>query len=273
MFKHVILALAIAMTLTGCGSQFAYNNLSLISAWYLDDYVELTKAQKPLYKSRLEQLHSWHRQQELPEYRRLLIELRDHLNQDALDPVFLNQQVTAIRQRWQILLNQASPYLAELAVTLSDQQVDQLLRALNTRNKTRLDEADTPKEHRTEFVKRIEKWMGPLTQAQRQQVEAIADQHPDMTEMTVKAHRVFQTALGEQLNTRADTAFIERFTEQLQNPLATSEGRVLQEARRVRLTAHIELYKQLWLSASDQQRRQVRKRLQGYIDDIDALIK
>ena len=273
MFKKLITIIAVTASLVGCGSQLAYNNVSLISNWYLSDYVTLNSDQKTLFKEHLATLHSWHRQQELPEYHQGLVKLKEHLNQDVLDSDYLNAQVSDLRVRWLILLKEASPYLTELAATLSDQQIDELFSALDKKNQDRLDNVDSSKEHRKNNLKRIEKWMGPLTKDQRQAVEMMADQHPDLDPITVAAHRAFQSNVKAMLQRRDETGFTERFSRLLQQPLSTPQGEILNEAREKRLDAQMKLYRSLWASASDSQRQKVRAKIQGYIDDIDDLMQ
>ncbi|MCX8520559.1 MAG: DUF6279 family lipoprotein [Rhodoferax sp.] len=46
----------------------AYNQAPLVLDWYLDDYVDFNGAQKPVLQNALQQVHVWHRQTQLPAY-------------------------------------------------------------------------------------------------------------------------------------------------------------------------------------------------------------
>ena len=57
------------LVLQGCSTvRLAYNQAPLVVDWYLNDYVDFNAAQKPALKSALEQVHVWHRQTQLPAY-------------------------------------------------------------------------------------------------------------------------------------------------------------------------------------------------------------
>lgn len=272
MLRKLICIILMVLVLQGCGAKFVYNNLSMISPWYVDDYIDLNKDQDKLYHQYLNELHTWHRQQELPEYKRLLSELLQHLDQDQLDAQFLSSHLSDIRQRWTLLLDQAAPALTELAVSMNDQQVIQLTDALENRNIERLERADTAQEHKAERLETIVEWMGPLTTEQTAWVEAYAAEYPDQTAISVKAHRAFQLKLKSLLQQRSNTEFEDEFNRLIANPLATPEGVVLSVNREQNLTGRITLYQSLWSSASNKQKDAVRKRLRGFIEDIESLM-
>ena len=60
---------------SGCSAtQFIYNRVDIVIRWYLDDYVSLSRNQQAQFDERLDDLLSWHRQEELPSYVTLLDE-------------------------------------------------------------------------------------------------------------------------------------------------------------------------------------------------------
>ena len=61
--------------ISGCSAtQFIYNRVDIVIRWYLDDYVSLSRDQQAQFDERLDDLLSWHRQEELPSYVTLLDE-------------------------------------------------------------------------------------------------------------------------------------------------------------------------------------------------------
>ena len=61
--------------ISGCSAtQFIYNRVDIVIRWYLDDYVSLSRNQQAQFDERLDDLLSWHRQEELPSYVTLLDE-------------------------------------------------------------------------------------------------------------------------------------------------------------------------------------------------------
>ena len=73
-----------ALILSACSSQFAYNNLDWLIHWYLDDYIDLNKAQKQSFDGEFEKWMQWHRTEELQKYQQHLQELRILLNEEAI---------------------------------------------------------------------------------------------------------------------------------------------------------------------------------------------
>lgn len=59
--------------LVGCSSTtFFYNQLDTLIAWYLDDYVDLSREQSRAFDARIDALLQWHQREELPRYILLL---------------------------------------------------------------------------------------------------------------------------------------------------------------------------------------------------------
>lgn len=264
----------VALLISGCGAKFAYNNLNLISPWYVDDFIQLNESQQQAFDRHLEQLHQWHRDTELPQYRQLFTDLHQHLQQPDLDPQLLRTKISQLRGHWNTLIQQSSPAVIELSATLSDKQRLEFFASLEERNQKRLSRADTPAEHKQESVERIDKWMGPLTKQQRQWVETFAENNPDLTHETVAAHRAFQGELAQLLSQSAAADFPIRLERLMADALGGSpEGQKLNQLREQQLNARVELFVALWGSASENQKRKVRSRLKGYIDDIDDLLE
>src|SRR4029079_8349280 len=95
---YAVLAVA-ALLATACTlTQLAYSNISLaynnappMLAWMVGDYVDMSDDQKEFVRERCGLAFAWHRQQQLPEYRRflekVLAQAEDHitLEEDATD--------------------------------------------------------------------------------------------------------------------------------------------------------------------------------------------
>ncbi len=192
-----ICILLLTLLLSGCGTQFAYNNLTLITPWYVDDYIDLDRQQKAIFKGHLKTLHEWHRRSELPIYREILLEIQTELAADDLNTQAISQQFLKLRTRWEAIILKSTPAIIEISQSLTDEQRASFFQALEERNEKRLAEMDSAEEHSQESVERIEKWMGALSPDQIDQVQTYAKAYPDLTEPTVAAHRAFQTELSQ----------------------------------------------------------------------------
>ena len=44
--RHIVLTILLLVSVTGCSSKFAYNNLDWLVYWYVDDYIEFSDQQE-----------------------------------------------------------------------------------------------------------------------------------------------------------------------------------------------------------------------------------
>lgn len=268
-----ICTLVFTLLLSGCGTQFAYNNLTLITPWYVDDYIDLDRQQKAVFKGHLKTLHEWHRSSELPIYREILLEIQTELASDDLDTQAISQQLLKLRTRWEAIILKSTPAIIEISQSLTDEQRTSFFQALEERNEKRLAEMESAEEHSKESVERIEKWMGALNPEQVDLVQTYAQAHPDLTESTVAAHRAFQAELSQLMGQSIMADYPARLGILLSGALDSPEGQTLTRMREQQLQARLELFSELWARASDPQKQRVQKKLQGYIRDIEKLIQ
>ena len=268
-----ICTLVFTLLLSGCGTQFAYNNLTLITPWYVDDYIDLDRQQKAVFKGHLKTLHEWHRKSELPIYREILLEIQIELAADELDTQAISQQFLKLRTRWEAIILKSTPAIIEISQSLTDEQRTSFFQALEERNEKRLAEMESAEEHSKESVERIEKWMGALNPDQIDLVQTYAQAHPDLTEQTVAAHRVFQAELSQLMSQSIMADYPARLGILLSGALDSPEGQTLTQMREQQLQARLALFSELWETASDPQKGRVQKKLQGYIRDIEKLIQ
>ncbi len=267
-------ALLLVFSLTGCGMTFVYNNLSLLTPWLVDDFISFNSDQKKAYQTHLKTLHQWHRQNELPEYRQLLESILKDLDKDALNTDNFGEHIFQMRRRWEVLVQQAIPAMTEMALTLSEKQVEELLTKLEKSNQERLKESEDMsfKDRQRRLLGNIKDWMGKLSDEQTTLIHDYVTPENQDARLTVAAHRRFQERLGEVLKQRQADDFKPQFAAILADPLDSEEGTALNEYRRVNFNQRIELYSRLWVLATDKQKSKVRKKIQGYIDDIDTLV-
>ncbi|HSG61670.1 MAG TPA: DUF6279 family lipoprotein, partial [Pseudomonadales bacterium] len=206
------------------------------------------------------------------EYHLLLSELRVHLDNDNLDHAFMSNHLMALRQRWQVLIERATPALTDMAKTLTDDQLIGMMQALEDANTERLKEQDTPEEHRKEVINSIKRWLGTLSNDQQRLIETFADRHPDRSEVTVAAHRAFQAQLRDALERRSEKDFPNIFADLIADPLNTPQGEAVTLLRMQAMQDRISLYMDLWELASDTQKDKVKRRLEDVIEDINTLM-
>ncbi|MDP8566925.1 DUF6279 family lipoprotein [Methylophilus aquaticus] len=141
----------------------AYNNAPALIAWRLDDYFNFSEAQKAKLKPALQELHAWHRKNELPRYVSLLNQISDDLSHD-LSAQTACQRIESIKSNAQTLQTNMIPIIVDVADTLSDKQLQHLQKKLEKRNQEWKDEwwQETTEEQRevrleksTDFAEKV----------------------------------------------------------------------------------------------------------------------
>lgn len=173
--KRILIWLLIAMFLSGCSFRFVYNHLDWWTNWYLDDYVTLTEQQQQRFDDEFEQLHLWHRTTQLPAYvqqlKTLKIAINDQINEQDIAANFVQ-----FIEHWQNFLIATEPKLQPLVFSLSTEQTQELLQALQEAHQERLDDNEALSEQewleeRTDQQKeQLKDWFGKLTPEQKSQV-------------------------------------------------------------------------------------------------------
>ncbi len=174
---RTVLAVGLVALLGACSTTFIYNRLDSILPWYLDDYVELDKAQEGQLDSLLADFLAWHRQQELPRY----VALLDQISADLDRPVSA-AQVTAIyaemEQAGRRLQEASLDWLLTLGASLSEAQVREFLAHLQEMQEEYEEEylERSDREFREDSYEALEDslqdYLGRLSSEQRQRLRA-----------------------------------------------------------------------------------------------------
>lgn len=70
--RNAAAAVLAVLFLSSCTSGFVYNRLDWLIPWYVDGYVDLTRAQRDVLRAQLAPSLAWHREEELARYAALL---------------------------------------------------------------------------------------------------------------------------------------------------------------------------------------------------------
>lgn len=185
--KKLVITLS-ALLLTACSTSFTYNNLDWLVYWYLDDYIDLTDEQKQKVDPKLNEWLTWHRKHELPLYLAHFSELTQDIRAQQLSTSTLDKHQALFEQHWQRLKARIVPDLVMLAPELSKAQIDHMFRVLTEENQVakqdherRLTRSKIQQENLwlAERTKRLSRWLGPLSNSQRQLLEQSYQQYQD----------------------------------------------------------------------------------------------
>ena len=271
---------ALTVALASCATmKLGYNNADTLAVIQLNSYCDLTQDQELTVKERVNSLLAWHRSTQLRDYASFVDQARAKLAGvvTAADVVEFNHQLNA---RMMATGDRAAPDIAHLALTLTNEQIDQAAKKIaSDAAKARREQARLEKEPGAERVKkygeRAESWFGRLTDAQKDIVRKSMANRPSDASWWIdekeRRQREFIALLrkirAERPTEETATRWVRAYFKQLiQAPDA--ERRARTEAYR-RHSA--ELVAQLINAATPEQRAHLDKKLADYSGDFRSL--
>lgn len=185
--KKSLIKIAVILLLTlssGCSVlQLGYDHGRYLAWWWMNSYVDFSRAQKPHVKQAIHQWFGWHRNAQLPEYAAWLSTVRGQIN-DPLTPA----QICRWSEELQDMVAPALDYAVHLSVpvvlSLDEAQVRHLERRyIKSNNKLRKKYLQPNHQDRLNAsikrtVKRIENFYGDIDEEQRNFINASIENSP-----------------------------------------------------------------------------------------------
>lgn len=219
----------ILLLLTGCGSQWVYNNAYWFVVRYVDNYVELDGDQRELLSEKVSDFLRWHRESELPRYIAHLDEFM-LVEPSQVNMEYLLDQQRRFREHGNRLLLKLQPEIQQLAAQLSDKQVETLLvkiKANRNKRQAQRQSADAKQVNENQVAEKKEEnlvrqryseriseglamWVGSITPAQQVKVDYWAASIVSTKDEWLAHQALFQRKLEQLLAHRHDE---ERFVE------------------------------------------------------------
>jgi hypothetical protein len=169
-------ALFLALTMLGCSTnRIAFNHAPTIIYYWLDAYFDFDGPQSLALKASLQELQTWHRKEELPQWAELLKNLQPVVAQDV-SAAQVCTLWTYVQQRLQAPLNHLAPAMAQLAQSLKPSQMEHIAAEFKKRNKSWREEwldrspAERLARRSQQIVDRSEQFYGKLDDAQRDKI-------------------------------------------------------------------------------------------------------
>jgi hypothetical protein len=275
-WRSLPLVLLASLLLTGCVVRIAYGQLDWLTRWSVDSYLDLNASQERLVSEIIGRNLAWHRATELPQYADYLRELRAGVA-GPVSAEFIAQQYSLTLVIWDRTLQQLSPDIARLLLTLDDEQVSEFFDELEERNAELIEEysasaPDARRKKQDRSIIRAFRWfVGALSPEQEAVVKSHTAGMHDLTGQWLQRRRAWQSAFHELLAGRSgNTAFEKQLTELLLDPnrFDSAEYRRLVAANRevaFAMTADV------LSSLNPKQRKHLDDRLSGLARDFDEL--
>jgi uncharacterized protein Smg (DUF494 family) len=275
----VVALLATACTLT----QLAYSNISLaynnappMLAWMVGDYVDMSDEQKEFVRERFGRAFAWHRQQQLPEYKRFL----EKVIAQAEDQITLEEAASDHRQLrayYQRAVERLLPDMADFLLGLDSLQARQMEKRFAKDNRKMVKDAtDSDGDDRLDrrvdrFVTHLEQFLGSVSEEQRRMVAGYMSAQSELLEERLADRRYRQAAVLEILKTKPPREQVVAELRRLFIDMESWRDPAYQRKLRGRDQALFDLISRLSVSATAEQRAAFQMRLRGFMRDIGAI--
>ena len=268
----------LAAALGGCGIGLVYPRLDTLGTWYVEGLVSLDDTQSTELERMLEARLDWHRDSELVRYATFLRGMSDSV-QRRTDVGTWRDAARQAEVFWRDLGAGLAPVAVALGPTLTDEQVDELLRSLAEQDDEEWEEyADRTPQQRIErrqksWRRGIERYTGRLDASQRALVNARAAASGSAIPEWREYRRAWREELAATLRVRGDAAQFEpRITRLFAHPddWWTPGYRAALERRRGDL---IDLLVELDATLSARQRAAAGREFTSLAAELEALSK
>ena len=275
--KHIAVVLTVTLALGACSRVgLAYRNLDVIIPWTLSDYLDMNGEQKSWLDERLKEHLSWHCTTQLPGYLDWLDRLQTMIATNQVTDAALQARAQEAEQAIAETAREITPSAIELLQGLDDKQVAEMNDAFAMDRRKRQAEYLKPtldqqiKERSARMEKRLNDWLGPLSNTQQQRVttwsRALGDQNTQWLANRVHWQKQFSAAVAQrqspQFPQRIETLLINReslWTPAYRQAFANTEA----QAR--------SLFVDLMAASTPSQRERLLQKIEGVRKDFSDL--
>ncbi|MEZ8291756.1 MULTISPECIES: DUF6279 family lipoprotein [Vibrio] len=157
---------------SGCGTKFAYNNISWFVVSYIEDFVTLSNSQESELEERLDLLQQWHKETQLPLYISQL-QVIQNTDRSDMNSAFISEQSDQIKDHIRSIVNKFSPDIYALSMQLTPEQDKEFLKHFREKQqeyyeeRLSLDDEDSRERYRNRIEERAERWLGSVSKEQK----------------------------------------------------------------------------------------------------------
>ncbi len=276
----LLLGLALVLTACSSGMRLGYNYADMALLYSIDGYVGLTPEQEQLVRERAAALMAWHRSTQLRDYAQLLEATRRKLAGPvtATDVLTFNQ---AFNARMAALGDRAAPDLAQLALTLTPEQVARVERKLaSDSSKARREQVQFAGKENLDgrvkrYAERADFWFGSLSREQLDIVRASLAKRPDNAAWWIDERErrqrelvaLLQRIQVERPDESTAVGWLRAYFKQLQSPADPERREAVEQFR----ANNAELVAQLLNAATPEQKAALSRKLGSFAEDFVAL--
>lgn len=262
----------------GCSTlRVGYGHADSVAGWMANDYFDLNPDQREGFGQRFERLHAWHRQEELPEYARLLQDMQQRV-QRGLQETDVLWLIDGFKRGYARIAARGAPDAATLLATLTPEQIDNFRRQLDKDNRkflreNRSTESETERRKAAEqrTLGQVRDWVGRLSPEQENRMRAMLKTLPLTDQLRhedrLRRQREFLALLEQRNNPVQFQRRLRTWLEQWEAGRSEAQSRLFEESWKKRA----EFYAAVERMLTTEQRAHLLRRLQDYIDDFREL--
>ena len=223
LLKATLVACLLASA-SGCSIKMLYNNADRFARWAVNDYIQMDEAQEAYFTAEVDAIHYWHRTTELPLYADYLDSLPSRLDQEVSESD-VQEVFDTFYAWWEVFEAKTLPFVTEMMLSLSDEQVAGLPERLEKDNdRFAEDEFDKPldevqEDWRKQYADTMTRFSGRLTKEQKDYLKAQSVRYVPQFELWADYRARWQADLLDLLRNgrQAPEAFTEAFVAISQN--------------------------------------------------------
>ncbi|MBX3589599.1 MAG: hypothetical protein KF755_01700 [Burkholderiaceae bacterium] len=278
-WRALLPLVASCLVATACSStKLGYDAMPMWLGWQLDRYLALDATQREMASARIEALHRWHRQTQLPAYTAFLGAVQARLD-GPIGPEDIGRWREEALTAWTPLAERMAPDVAALALTLRPAQLERMARRFeeSNRDERRKLLPETPERReaaRAERVlERVRFFVGDLPSRQEREIRAAAAALPPSEGDWLAEREARQKAVLDVLARIVRERPTQEVAQQWVRETLTGLWRSADPTRReaiARSTAAGDALSAAIL-ARPEQRRQLHQRLRDFADDFSVL--
>lgn len=273
--------LAVTLGVSAC-TNFFYNKLDTLAAWYVQDLVSLDETQRSDLRSWLESTLQWHRSSELARYAKFLRELASTAAHPGNASTYQAIEVQ-VEQFGARLVDQAAPDAARLLMSLSPEQLTEFetnlaekSRERNQKNLKALKDGTWHEKRAQDIEKQLKRWTGSITKQQHLLIAEESKQFDSTTADWLESQARWRTAMFGALRERftagqSPTAVEERILALLRTPESQWTHAYQTEAAQNREQSLVVL-RAIDASLTPEQRNHLQRELTELAQRLEAMI-
>jgi hypothetical protein len=280
---QALFLIALFALAAGCSSvRFTYNQGDTLLYWWLNAYVDLEGEQSAKVRNDIDEFFQWHRKTQLRDYAAVLTKVQRQL---AANPTQadLMADYRDVKARTEALALKAVPQMADLALSLTPEQIAQMEKRFKTKNdeyRRKVLPSDPEKRQKARFKKsmdQFELWFGNFSRDQGAILRKASDARPladgeTMLEERMWRQRKIATLLRkiqqEKPSKEATMALINTMLREMFNRIESPERKAFYDAYADSTAKYVLTAIRI---ATPAQKAHAQKRMQGWIEDFNVL--